>query len=428
MKKIWIIILAVFWLGVSVYSQVVISQSDMPSPGDTLRVSISNIVPAGFSKTAMDTTWDFSALEALSQRVDTFVAATATPPTYQLFFVLLGGANLASPRNGSLIPGLPLSQGFSFFKNSTTSYNDLGSAYTIQGIPFPAKYNNPDKYYEFPLSPGKTWSSDAYFAITVPNVVTYTTQRIRSNTVDGWGRLITPFGTFETVRVKSILNIHDSIYIDSLGIGFPFNRNIIEYKWMGKEQGIPLLQINEEGALVTANYRDIFRLPANLLTVSLGPDTAVVKGTTLTLHATIAHGTPPYQIFWNTLETGESLTITVQDTKTYSVIVADALQNIGTAQKVVSVKYAPGMDEPQKLMLQVFPNPSRGWVSIQVPEVSKKATLQILTIQGRMIRESMVDLSSGKINADLSGLSQGYFFIRVITESKVYSGKVEIIK
>jgi len=75
--------------------------------------------------------------------------------------------------------------------------------------------------------------------------------------VDGWGNLITPYGTFQTIRIKSQWVENDSVYLDSLGLGFPIVRNVTEYKWMGKNQGEPLLQITEEGLMKTAMYRDI---------------------------------------------------------------------------------------------------------------------------------------------------------------------------
>ena len=199
MKQVAIIFISVFWLGLPLFSQIIINQSDMPVAGDTLRVSATNIAPYGYSQTGMDTIWDFTALEALSQRVDAFVSPTVTPWAYQFFF---GDANLASPRNGSPIPGLPVTQGFNFFKNSSTAYSELGAAYTVQSIPLPAKYDNPDKYYEFPMQPGLTWSSTASFSITVPNLVFFNTQRYRTNVVDGWGTLVTPYGSFPTLRVK----------------------------------------------------------------------------------------------------------------------------------------------------------------------------------------------------------------------------------
>ena len=425
MKKTIILFISVFWMGFSLYSQVVINQSDMPLVGDTLRVSAINIVPAGYSKTAMDTTWDFAALEALSQRVDTFVSATATPWAYQLFF---GGANLASPRSGSPLPGLSVSKGFTFFKNSSTSFSELGSGYTIQEIPFPAKYDNPDKYYEFPMQPGLTWSSTASFSIAVPNLIYFSTQRFRTNVVDGWGTLITPFGTFQTLRVKSTLLEHDSIYIDSLSTGFPFNRNIIEYKWLGKGQGIPLLQVNEEGSMVITNYRDFYRMSAQPLSVTLGPDTAVFMGTTITLHAMVSGGTPPYQILWNTLDTGNTLTITVQNIKTYSVVVVDAFQNFASAQKIVSIRYPPGIDEPVLNPEQVYPNPTQGVIHFTLLEKNAETVLQVLTPQGKKICESVKYPVNGEISANLSELPNGLYFVRISSGRRIYICKVQVIR
>ena len=131
------------------FSQIVIDQADMPGPGDTLRVSITTTVPEGYSNTGMDMAWDFSALETMTQRLDTFISATSTPSAYQLFFVILGGANLASPLNTNFIPGIPISQAFTFYKNDQGSYSDLGSAYTVQELPLPIKYDIPDNIMSF---------------------------------------------------------------------------------------------------------------------------------------------------------------------------------------------------------------------------------------------------------------------------------------
>lgn len=427
MKRIIIAIISIGCMASSVFSQIIVNQTDMPAAGDTFRVSVTNVVPAGYAKTAMDTAWNYAALEALSQRIDTFVTATATPVGYQLFFVLLGGANLASPLGSSPIPGLPVSQGFTFFKNSATSYSDLGSAYTIQGLPLPAKYDLPDKLYQFPMTPGLTWTSASSFSITVPNLAFYSTQRIRSNVVDGWGTLTTPYGTFQTLRVKSTLAIHDSVYIDSLGTGFPFNRNIIEYKWMANGKGIPLLQINEEGNLVTASYRDFYRMSAQPLHIALGPDTAVFKGTTLTLHATVTGGTPPYQVFWNTLDSGNAITVTVQSIQTYTAIVMDALQNFSTAQQIVSIRYPPGIEESPSALLHLYPNPTRGPLHFILPEKDSDAVIQVLTPQGTNVKTLKVYPVSGEASVDLAGLPEGIFFVRLLTRTRVYSCKIQII-
>lgn len=410
------------------FSQIVVDQGDMPQPGDTLRVSTTNLVAPGYEMTGMDTAWDFTALTAMVQRVDTFVSAASTPSAYQLFFVVLGGANLASPLNTSIIPGLPFSQAYSFFKNNAASYGNLGSAYTVQGIPLPIKYDIPDKYYEFPMHPGSAWSSGSSFSISLPSYGYYQTQRLRNSEVDGWGTLTTPFGIFQTLRIKSVLQIHDSIYIDSLGTGFPVNRNITEYKWMAKANGIPVLQINEEAGVATASYRDIFRMPVQSLSVSLGPDTTVLKGNSLTLHVSISGGTPPYQAIWNTLDTGMSLTITVEDTRTYSVFVVDAVQNFGTAQKVVTVRYSQGIDRPDKKEIRVFPDPSGGNISVKIPDLTRPVLMRVVTSRGLPVKEIMIQHPDCTSGFDFSDLTDGLYFLQISLEGKTRVGKFMIRK
>ncbi len=308
----------------SLFSQITVDQSDMPAPGDTLRVSLTNAVPAGYAKTAMDTTWNYAALEALSQRVDTFVSATSTP---YLFFVLLTGANLATPRNSSPVPGLPLSQGYTFYKNSSGAYSELGSAFTVQG----------------------------------------------------WGNLTTPYGSFQTLRVRSTLAIRDSIFIDSLQTGFPINRDIIEYKWLAKRKGI-------------------------------------------------TGGTPPYQVIWNTLDTGTTISVIVQDIQTYSILVVDALQNFGMAQKMVSVIYPPGIGEPEATQLHVYPNPSVGPVRLVMPEITGKAIMQVVSSHGKILRTQIVVPAAGIVQANLSDLPDGLFFIHITTEKYTFSAKLQLLR
>jgi len=428
MKKVIVFLFAIGWFAISpLCAQIVVNQSDMPSSGDTLRVSVTNIVPAGYANTAMDTTWNFAALEASTQKVDTFVSVTSTPVLYWFFF-LPAGANLAAPRSDIPIPGLPITEGFTFFKKSSSSFNDLGYAYTIQGVPLPAKYDNPDKLYQFPMTPGLTWSSVASFAISIPGIGSYSTQRVRSSEVDGWGDLTTPYGTFPTLRVKSTLAIHDSIYIDTLGMGFPLNRNITEYKWLAKGKGIPVLQIDEEGPLVTATYRDFYRMSGLPLNVSLGPDTTVLSGTTLTLHATVTGGTPPYQIIWSTLDTGSTITVTVQETQTFSVLVMDAVQNIGAAQKVVTVTYPVILEDHSNNQFQVYPNPAQGQVRFTLPDKTSTAMMQVLNSQGKVALTRQVYPAAGEVTTDFSYLPDGIYFIRVLTKNRVYSAKIQIVR
>lgn len=428
MKKFLFLIICNLALNTIFFGQIVIDQSDMPIPGDTLRVSITNVVPAGFAQTGNDTSWNYGLLEALSQRVDTFVNVTQTPLLYQFVFTPGLVANLASPRSGSFLPGVTVTNAFTFYQKTSSSFSDVGSAYTIEGLPLPARYDNPEKLFAFPMNPNNTWASVSSFALNIPDLVYFSTRRTRSSVVDGWGSLITPFGTFQTLRVKSEILEHDSVFIDSLGFGFPFNRNITEYKWLAKGKGIPVLTISQEGSVVTATYRDIPRMSAVPLSVSLGPDTAVLIGTTITLVARINGGTPPYQVVWNTLDSGSTLTITVQDTRTYSVIVIDALQNISSDQRVVSVKYPPGISENDDMKISLYPNPSNGFVKLQLTKPSQSVTLNIFNAQGERVMRICLTKPDPDDPIFLGDLPDGIYAVLVDDGTRIYHKTVIIRK
>lgn len=421
-----ILIIALIYTGMGLRSQIVIDQNDMPAAGDTLRVSQSLTAPEGFAKTAFDTTWNFAALEAMSQRVDTFVSASATPAGYQLVFVLLGGANLAAPRNSLPVPGLPLTQGYDFFKKSSGSYSNLGMAYSVQGFPVPAKYDNPEKIYAFPMTPLSTWNSVSSFSLPVPGIAYYGTMVTRDNIVDGWGTLVTPFGTFPVLRVKSTVIAHDSIYIDSLQTGFTFNRNYMEYKWLGKSQGIPLLSIHEEGSVVNVSWRDIPRMSASPLAVTLGADTAVSKGTVLQLRAKVTGGTPPYRYFWSTLEADSTLTAQILSDTSFTVIVLDGLMGMATATKQITLSYPPGIQEVDQVSLAIMPNPNDGSFTVATPLPVKPLKLTLSDVQGRTLRSKVFTPSRVATRFDFPDLPEGMYLIRLDGDDYTALGKLII--
>lgn len=239
------------------HSQIVIDGSDMPVEGDTLRVSVTTNIPGDYTSSGPGMTWDLSALNSVTQQVDTFVNILNTPSLYWFTFIPGVVSNLASPENNlPSFPGVPFSNFFTFFMKSPASFSDNGFAFQLMGLPIALKYNSPDVYYEFPCTMGNTWNSNSFASISLAGLAYFSSQRTRTSVVDGWGTLVTPYGTFQALRVKSELTERDSIFLDTLGMGVPVTRNITEYKWLGKGQGIPLLQINVEGPAATAIYRD----------------------------------------------------------------------------------------------------------------------------------------------------------------------------
>ena len=66
----------------------------------------------------------------------------------------------------------------------------------------------------------------------------------RVNLVDGWGTLITPFGTFQTLRVISTIDAIDTVYNTSLSAGTNIPRPLkYEFKWLATGKKIPVLNL-----------------------------------------------------------------------------------------------------------------------------------------------------------------------------------------
>ncbi len=250
------------------FSQIVIEHNDMPNVGDTIRFSETlSVSGTDYTLTGENYTWDFSDLNYVIQKVDTFVNVSSTPLSYQFIFnnplyPKLKATIALHKRDIDSIPSIQLSNVYNFYKENNTSYSEIGFAFTTNGIPFPIGYDNADVIYHFPESMGDVDSSTSNYSIDIPSLFYFSSIKKRVDTVDGWGTLTTPYGTFQTIRIKSNISQHDSTYIDSLGTGFPTNINKIEYKWLGKNFGEPLLTITKIGLLpATATYIDSLRYP-----------------------------------------------------------------------------------------------------------------------------------------------------------------------
>ncbi len=244
-----------------VNAQITINNSDMPSAGESVRTSITfDFQSFDFEETGIDHSWDFSGLTSVIQRESDFVSVTQTPPVFWPFF--LGSANLATEiQELNAFPELPVDGGYQFYQNTAVRFADVGLGILIDGLPLPLKYDNPDVLYRFPMTMGYSDTTFADLSVGFPDIGHLLIERERISEVDGWGTLHTPYGSFETIRIKSMVAEYDSLYVDSLDQGFAINRFYTEYKWLGKGHGLPLLAVTEDpvfGSSIT--YIDSLRV------------------------------------------------------------------------------------------------------------------------------------------------------------------------
>jgi hypothetical protein len=251
MKKIYLL-LPLLLFSFLTKAQISIDQNDMPNTGDTIRVSFGQITGAVDPlPTGANHTWDFSQLQWTAQNIDTFLSVSQTAATYQFVFADVAfnpnRANLAT-RGSFFFPpvaGLQVEDVFDFYYKSSTQFRRVGYGANINGFDTPLPMNSQDIIYNFPLNFNDNDSCDADFSVTVPGILFYGYTQHRVNLADGWGSLTTPYGTFDVLRIKSMLTAHDSLNFDTAGIGFGIDRPLTtEYKWIGKTKSIPLLQIN----------------------------------------------------------------------------------------------------------------------------------------------------------------------------------------
>ncbi len=277
MKKFLPAVFLVLSLGAN--AQITIVKADMPIAGDTVRFSNASLqTPVDVSLTGTNYLWDFSALLPVSQGVDTFLTVGSTALIYSLFFNSFGANPANVAQKGQDITGVPqltVTNLYNFYNKTTALYEQVGIGASLNGITTPVTYGSHDVIYRFPMNYGNVDSSDSNYSLTIPTLGSYAQETHRVNHVDGWGSLITPFGTHNVLRIVSDLTGNDSIYISTLSTGFSTPRPLTrEYKWWGSGFEIPLLQINTTvlGTTETVTaimYRDNFVSNVGLAQVDL---------------------------------------------------------------------------------------------------------------------------------------------------------------
>ncbi|HRG88174.1 MAG TPA: T9SS type A sorting domain-containing protein [Chitinophagales bacterium] len=259
MKSFYLTLLLLFAGLANTSAQITITETDFADAGDTVRMSVATWNPLlNFSATGANHTWNFSNLDWQSQYVDEYQSTLNTGTTYAITFSDLSfnpyRCNIAKDAENPLTT-LPIvssvfTEGVNFYYKNSSMYRQRGIGMRVSGFRTPIPMTHPDTLYHFPISYGNRDSSWSDYTVFVPNLGVYSHKQRRWNEVDGWGTLTTPFGTFDAVRVRTEIRGVDSIYVDTLGQGFKVESDIIrEYKWFGKNQNNPLLQINTQAGL-----------------------------------------------------------------------------------------------------------------------------------------------------------------------------------
>ncbi len=227
----------------------VIDSTHMPAPGTIItRTLITDLSAVDYTLTGSDYLWNFSMLDGGTYLTDTFVAVSSAPFTYVATFSnpfdKEHKATTAKRQSvGQSLPGISINDMYNFYKSAYSYYGQVGFGAEVNGLPIPVKYDHADTIYKYPFIFGDTYSSTSQYEISIPSLGYHSERKFRVNYVDGYGTIIVPGDTFNVVRLRSELQIFDSLYIDSLGFGFGIDRAQTEYKWISPESKLPVFEV-----------------------------------------------------------------------------------------------------------------------------------------------------------------------------------------
>lgn len=279
--KSTVLFLAAFAVS-SLSAQVTIGNNDMVGANDSIRVSYALASPIDHTLADTNYLWDFSMLTPSAQEMIRYEAPSAIP------FNFLASVSLAnaSPDSLPFIGAVP-SNFTDHWKSSSSSFRQVGFSFEyapLGNFDVPVIFSNADYIYRFPLNYGNVDTSDADYDFSIPNLA-YIGQTIhRVTEVDGWGTLITPFGTFNTIRVRSVIDRIDTIGLDSVN-GFTNVRPTeVEYKWLAPGMKIPVLEIDAQvlfsnEVVTNVQYQDSLR--DSVFQVSVPEPVQVLSGATV---------------------------------------------------------------------------------------------------------------------------------------------------
>jgi hypothetical protein len=387
-----------------VRAQITITQAAMPSANDTIRYS--SAAPAGLNlnleQKGASQSWDYSKLVANGQDIYRYAAANNTP--YLLYFFNQVGLKTADSLGAGPVM---LKNIYSFYTKNSTVFKQEGIGYSYQGFPLAAQNKDDDEIYQFPLKYGDSDVSTFNFRFVIPgNLLTYVQSGVRTNVVDGWGSIVTPYKTYPNVlRVKTLVNGTDSL-ITQFG-RVPIPRRQVIYKWLSADEKIPVMEITgtETAGNFTATqirYRDKYLGLVSPLRPQAGFSISKSSGFVTVDTFTLTDRSRPFATGWNWQITPVGGVTFVSGTNAGSrnpriVFTQEGLYNVSliasntfgtddtTAANAISVQYGLSIDKFRQTDQYFYPNPTSGELTMV-----KAGKFQIFDAVGRCVMQQTV--------------------------------------
>lgn len=246
MKKFYLPALAVIWAMAFAYpvtAQITLTQADMPKAGITVvsNYDLSPTVTPGSSGASVN--WNFSALNNSSSQTTTFVTAASTP-----YAGKFPAANLAD--------SIYDTAGYTFLSSTSSAFSVVGVT-SIAGYNIDAQFTPPLEEVGLPANylnhiSGTTNVSTGAMAFHSPPFDSGKAhlQFNYADTIDAWGSVTTPSGTYSVLRQKHYELDKDSLFVHntithqwSYYPSSPKPTKSYEYVWFANAVNYPIVQM-----------------------------------------------------------------------------------------------------------------------------------------------------------------------------------------
>ncbi len=290
-------------------------------------------------------------------------------------------------------------------------------------------YSDEDEIYQFPLQYNDSDVTKFRFVFSIPGQTLFTFIQAgkRTNVVDAWGSIKTPYNTYnDAIRVYTIVD-----EIDTLATQFiktPIPRKTVSYKWLATSEKIPVLEIvgnlsaNGTFTPTLINYRDKYLGNANnnsgmVADFSTDKDT----GTVLTDTFNLTNQTTPFSITNNwsvnpstgvkfvkgTSATSRDISLVFANGGLYSVTLkasAGPLTDDTTYNDLIFIGWGLNTQNIYK-NVKIYPNPTADFITIQ--GITAVSNLNIYNEMGQLV--GVAELKDNKIS--VKHLNPGIYYL-----------------
>lgn len=251
----------------SATAQISLNSSNFIQEATTYKMCIPTTNSFDLEATGPNSIWDFSALQvdstiqvsthSLSEGgiVVNFQFGMFAPEKYQAdYFQKYDAVPIdALSQFGNILP-ISIEAMNQLVKITDDKITYPGYTFTVNGQQIGFKSDEIETGYQFPMTYGDSYSSDAYTNFDFSLVYDAQIKQYRHHTitVDGYGKIVLPYSaTFQVIRIHHHITELDSVRLNLFGtdMWFAIPRTLDDYEWRTTAKKYPILKIETESFL-----------------------------------------------------------------------------------------------------------------------------------------------------------------------------------